>query len=404
MRKWMWTAATVVGVGLLSMPASADLPPSLNPLRHSVYLYSETGGIFYSLAPELNTETGTGSLTLSEADLGSPPAAGVEFDLQVDVDADATRMIMYTLTLVNGTAGEIPFEMTLTTPMAPYDQTLDARHSLTVTATDANGGGVTVTPNKFIFGTDERTLQQAFANGVDFVNPPFAQAFGDDLGNGDLFSSDSPLGAGETSQTSGPRSVPTPEVFDLTPDGKFNNAIVNVSFKLSAGDRVTLVGKLEIAKDLGGGGGGGGGEDGFQPVTGTLGGKQLIKAKKIAKITNKDFSQGVTFNESTFSFQDGDTRVDGLAEVKKNGKSIKLTLDAAGKAQLTQLIASLMTDAAGQPVTVELTKEPKGKGSADKDGEKSKFAFAAKGKATMGEVVKGFTYKVTLKGALSIID
>ena len=58
-------------------------------------------------------------------------------------------------------------------------------------------------------------------------------------------------------------------------------------------------------------------------------------------------------------------------------KVIKLTLDTAGQAALAQLIADKLSAEVGGPVTVELKKPPKGKGSVKKDGAKSKFSFSA---------------------------
>jgi hypothetical protein len=403
MRKWTIAAGTILGVGLLGLPATAELPPSTNPLRFGVTIIADGSQASRSASPLLDVETGTGSITMDESEQGFGPVAGVEYDLQVNVDADP--MISYEYTFVNGSDQEQAVQLILSCPMESFDQTSDGKHTVTVIVTDGNGNGATLTPDQFNFDRNDRTLQQAFYNAADLINPPFAQTLGDFLGNGDLGSSDAPFGAGEVTLTSGPRAIgtPPPDIGFLTPDGKWNQAAMNISFKISAGDTVTLRGKLEIGPNLGGGGGGGGGGgDAFGPFTGQLTGKLQAGAKKIGKVKLKNYTQGVALQDDSFSLQTGDSpRIDGVAEVKKNGKSIKLSLDTEGKAQLAEFIATLLSSAADQAVTVEFTKEPKGKASVKKDGARSKLVFAAKGKATMGDVVKKFTYKIAVKGALS---
>jgi hypothetical protein len=396
----MSVVAVVAGLILtIGVPVEADLPPtSQEDLQFSVSLGSDVGGFSEVFRATFDKDTGKASVTATEQDLGAQATAGVTFDLQVDVDADPK--ITYSLTIENGAVEDLTVDMNIISVAQPFDETDQGKHSLEVTGVDLNGGGVTITSAMEEFGRPGFFMQEARAGAQDLIDPPFVRTGTDPIG-GPLFTSGTALGAGPTSDSVGPVAVPSSaNIGSITPDGKFNIMTLALGATISAGDKATFEGELEIGKNLGGGGGGG---EAFPDYAGNVPGKLIANVKKIAKVKDTEYSLGVSVTESDFEFTSTDPAATfgGTAEVTKNGKKILMTLDAPGLAALEAMIEAILTAAAATPVDVEFLKTPTAKGSVKKDGAKAKFSVKAKISATTAEVSKNSTVKIKLKGSIA---
>ncbi len=378
-------------VAVAAMPADAALPPyNVGPFVF-VNLTSDAGGISFFRSFTLDTQTGALDVNLGNTDF-APQTAGVSVTLTAHVEADPR--ITYTLQATNGSGQALDMRLTIDSVAQPYDQTSSGRQSLSITAVDQGGGGVSVTPNS-VAGGAAPAVQRFYCGAQNLLNPPYAQTFGTELTRA-LFGA--AVGAGKSDDAAGPTTVPAPDftVSTLTPDGKWNKFTTETAFLLSAGDAATFEGVGQIA--LGSGGGG----EAFPTYAGTLTGARSVKASKIGKLKQKDFTLDVEIGETTWSALDPTERsFGGTSDVRKGGKTIKLAFDSAGELGLRTFIESALSSASGGEVTIEFRKPPKAGASIRKDGAKSRLVISAKFRATSGDVTKNGTAKIVVSGATS---